>query len=64
MAMQKPELLPEDVCPCLSTKTMVLNTTVLVAVIAFGAALTPLAQNLIGGGALLKYVLVASVRGR
>ncbi|HIC22848.1 MAG: hypothetical protein COB10_05875 [Planctomycetota bacterium] len=26
MAMQKPELLPEDVCPCLRTKTMVLNT--------------------------------------
>jgi lipopolysaccharide export LptBFGC system permease protein LptF len=42
-------------------KTMVLNTTVLVAVIAFGAALKPLAQNLIGGGDLLKYVLVASV---
>ncbi len=26
MSLQKQELLPEDVCPCLRTKTMVLNT--------------------------------------
>lgn len=42
-------------------KTMVLSTTVLVAVIAFGAAIKPLAQNLIGGGDVLKYVMIASV---
>ena len=42
-------------------KSMLLTTAVLVAVIAFGAAIKPLAQNLIGGGDVLKYVLVASI---
>jgi lipopolysaccharide export LptBFGC system permease protein LptF len=42
-------------------KTMMLSTTMLVAVIAFGAAIKPLAQNLIGGGDVFKYVLIASV---
>ena len=42
-------------------KSMLLTTAVLVAVIAFGAAIKPLAQNLIGGGDVLKYVMVASI---
>ncbi len=42
-------------------KTMLLCTGVLVAVIGFGAAIKPLAQNLIGGSDVLKYILVASV---
>lgn len=42
-------------------KTMFLTTTILVTVIAFGAAIKPLAQNLISGGDIIKYVMVASV---
>ena len=42
-------------------KTMLLCAGVLVAVIGFGAAIKPLAQNLIGGSDVLKYILVASV---
>ena len=42
-------------------KTMLLTTGVLVAVIAFGATIKPLAQSLLGGADILKYVLVASV---
>ena len=42
-------------------KTMLLTTGVLVAVIAFGATIKPLAQGLIGGADILKYVMVASV---
>ena len=42
-------------------KTMFLTTAILVTVIAFGAAIKPLAQNLISGGDIIKYVMVASV---
>ncbi|MCH2160578.1 MAG: LptF/LptG family permease [Phycisphaerales bacterium] len=42
-------------------KTMLLTTAVLVAVIAFGATIKPLAQNLLGGADIFKYVMVASV---
>lgn len=42
-------------------KTILLTTGVLVAVIAFGAAIKPLARNLLGGMDILRYVALASV---
>ncbi len=42
-------------------KTILLTTTVLVAVIAFGTAIKPLSRNLLGGADILKYVLFAMV---
>lgn len=42
-------------------KTILLTTAVLVSVIAFGAAIKPLARNLLGGTDILRYVALASV---
>ena len=42
-------------------KTILITTTVLVAVIAFGTAIKPLSRNLLGGADILKYVLFAMV---
>ncbi len=42
-------------------RTILLTTGVLVAVIAFGAAIKPLARNLLGGADILRYVAFASV---
>ena len=42
-------------------KTILLTTAVLVAVIAFGVAIKPLARNLLGGADILRYVAMASV---
>jgi lipopolysaccharide export LptBFGC system permease protein LptF len=42
-------------------KTILLTTGVLVSVIAFGAAIKPLARNLLGGADILRYVALASV---
>ncbi|MDG2022820.1 MAG: LptF/LptG family permease [Phycisphaerales bacterium] len=42
-------------------KTILLTTTVLVAVIAFGTAIKPLSRNLLGGSDILKYVFFAMV---
>ncbi len=42
-------------------KTILITTTVLVAVIAFGTAIKPLSRNLLGGSDILKYVLFAMV---
>ncbi len=42
-------------------KTILLTTGVLVSVIAFGAAIKPLARNLLGGFDILRYVALASV---
>jgi lipopolysaccharide export LptBFGC system permease protein LptF len=42
-------------------KTILLTAAVLVAVIAFGTAIKPLSQNLLGGADILKYVMFAMV---
>jgi lipopolysaccharide export LptBFGC system permease protein LptF len=42
-------------------KTILLTTGVLVSVIAFGAAIKPLARNLLGGADILRYIALASV---
>ena len=42
-------------------KTILLTTCVLVSVIAFGAAIKPLARNLLGGADILRYIALASV---
>ena len=42
-------------------KTILLTTAVLVSVIAFGAAIKPLARNLLGGTDILRYVALAAV---
>ncbi len=43
------------------TKVLVLTTIVIVTVIAFGAVIKPLTQNLLGPGGMLKYILIAMV---
>ena len=43
------------------TRILVLTTSVLVAVIAFGAAIRPVMQNLLGAEDLLQFVFQASV---
>ncbi len=43
------------------TKVLVLTTIVIVVVIAFGAVIKPLSQNLLGPGGTLKYILLAMV---
>lgn len=43
------------------TKVLLLTTIVIVTVIAFGAVIKPLAQNLLGPGGTLKYILLAMV---
>ncbi|MSR28298.1 MAG: LptF/LptG family permease [Phycisphaerales bacterium] len=42
-------------------KVLVLTTIVIVVVIAFGAVIKPLSQNLLGPGGTLKYILLAMV---
>jgi lipopolysaccharide export LptBFGC system permease protein LptF len=42
-------------------KTILLTTGVLVAVIAFGAAIKPLARNLLGGADILRYIAFACI---
>lgn len=42
-------------------KTILITTGVLVSVIAFGAAIKPLARNLLGGTDILRYVGLASI---
>ena len=42
-------------------KVLILTTIVIVVVIAFGAVIKPLSQNLLGPGGTLKYILLAMV---
>ncbi|MDZ4755066.1 MAG: LptF/LptG family permease [Phycisphaerae bacterium] len=42
-------------------KVLIVTTTVLVTVIAFGAAIKPLAENLLGPADLLKYIAYATI---
>ena len=43
------------------TKVLVLTTTIIVVVVAFGAVIKPLTGNLLGPGGILKYIVLAMV---